>query len=139
MPVQITSIAPILPVHEIESALPFWVDQLGFTLITTVDHEDRLGFALLAKDHITVMLQTHASLFHDDPALAERPSPAMLYAKVEDLDALIAATEGTTTVVVARRTTFYGADEVFLRVPGGAVIGFAAAVSGFAAAVAATS
>ena len=115
---------PILTVEAIEPCLEFWVDRLGFELTTEVPHEDRLGFAILVRGGIEIMLQTTASLEADIPGVAPPPGGSMLFVEVEDLDATIDAL-GDAPVVVPRRTTFYGADEIFVREPGGNVVGFA--------------
>jgi hypothetical protein len=50
---------------------------------------------------------------------------AVIYIAVEALDPVIAAL-GDAPVAVPRRTTFYGADEIFVRDPEGNLIGLAA-------------
>ncbi|HUP19124.1 MAG TPA: VOC family protein [Gemmatimonadota bacterium] len=115
---------PILTVEAIEPCLEFWVDRLGFEKTTEVPHEDRLAFAILVRGGIEIMLQTTASLEADIPGVAPPPGGSMLFVEVDDLDATIDAL-GDAPVVVPRRTTFYGADEIFVREPGGNVVGFA--------------
>lgn len=116
---------PILTVDEIEPCVPFWTDRLGFTKTTEVPHEDRLGFVILERSGIEVMYQSHASVVADLPVLDSLPrGGSVLFIEVDDIDAIEAATEGA-EVVVPRRTTFYGATEIFVREPGGHVIGFA--------------
>ena len=121
----VTSLTPILYVDAIEPCLPFWVDRLGFAVTATVPHGDAVGFAILAMGTIEVMYQTHASLAADMPAIGSMRSPTVLYLHVTDLDAVLARLDGV-DVVVPRRRTFYGADEVYVRTPGGHVVGFAA-------------
>ena len=50
-----------------------------------------------------------------------------LFIEVDALDPVIAAL-GDTEVLVPRRTTFYGMDEIFVRPACGTVVGFAARV-----------
>ena len=50
---------------------------------------------------------------------------------VDALDEVIGAL-GDTEVVVPRRQTFYGMDEVFVRAPCGTLVGFAARIEGTA-------
>ncbi len=115
---------PLLTVDAIEPCLDFWVERLGFEKTAEVPHEDRLGFVILVRDGIEIMLQTVASMEADIPGVAPPPGGAMLFVEVADLDAII-ETLGDAPVVVPRRTTFYGADEIFVREPGGNVVGFA--------------
>jgi hypothetical protein len=50
--------------------------------------------------------------------------------EVDDLDTVIAALGDGAEVVVPRRRTFYGMDELFVRAPCGTLVGFAARVEG---------
>jgi hypothetical protein len=61
----------------------------------------------------------------DVPALAETPmGGTMLFIEVDDLDLIDAALEGVERVV-ARRTTFYGSEEIIVREPAGNAVTFA--------------
>lgn len=121
-------LTPILFVDEIEPCLPFWTDRLGFEVTVEVPHEDRLGFVILKKGGVELMYQSRASADADIPGVAEAfvGNPTMLFVEVEAIDPLVGALEGV-EVVVPRRTTFYGMDELFVRAPCGSVVGFAAA------------
>lgn len=119
-------LTPILYVEEIEPALPFWTERLGFELTTEVPEGDRLGFVILERDGVEVMYQTRASVEADLPALADTPiGGSILFIQVDALDPVVQALEGT-EIAVPRRKTFYGADEIFVREPGGNLVGFAA-------------
>lgn len=121
----IKKLTPILYVEAIEPAIPFWT-ALGFEKTTEVPEGDRLGFVILQHDGAEVMYQTRASVVSDVPALADTPiASAFLFLEVDDLDAVIEKL-GDAPVVVPRRQTFYGADEIFVREPGGNIVGFAA-------------
>lgn len=117
-------LTPILAVEAIEPALPFWVDALGFEKTTEVPHGDALGFVILEKDGREVMLQTVASMEADVPAIAPPAGGSVVFLEVDDLDAVESAVEGF-DVVIPRRSTFYGAEEIYVREPGGNVVGFA--------------
>ncbi len=117
-------LTPVLPVQAIEPILPFW-DKLGFERSNEVPHGDGLGFVILQKDDVQVMYQTYASIADDVPSLAETPAGGtLLFIEVEDLDAVAAALEGIEPVI-PRRMTFYGADELVVREPGGNIVTFA--------------
>lgn len=119
-------LTPILYVEEIEPALPFWTERLGFEVATEVPEGDRLGFVILQRDGVEVMYQTRASVEADVPAVASTPmGGAILFLEVDALDPVVEALSGV-EVVVPRRKTFYGADEVFVREPAGNLVGFAA-------------
>jgi uncharacterized glyoxalase superfamily protein PhnB len=119
--IDIKRITPIHVVEAIEPALAYW-ERLGFEKLAEVPHEGHLGFVLLARGGAQVMLQTRASVAADVPAMA--PVGAALYIDVASLDAAIEASRSL-EVIVPRRTTFYGADEIWVRDPAGVVIGFA--------------
>ena len=119
-------LTPILTVDAIEPGLGFWVDRLGFTVTAEVPAGDRLGFVMLDKEGLELMLQTRASVEADDARLAAELSggATCLYLEVADLDSILERLGGV-PVVVPKRTTFYGATEVFVREPGGHIVGFA--------------
>lgn len=127
---------PLLTVEAIEPCLPFWTEKLDFEVTVTVPHGDAIGFAILQKGDVEIMYQSRASI---DADLGKSGAPknlgrelsgstATLFCEVESLDALIDAV-GDTEVLVPRRQTFYGMDEVFVRPPCGTVVGFAARVA----------
>lgn len=126
-------ITPLITVDAIEPCLPFWTERLGFEVTVTVPHEEAIGFAILARDGLELMYQTRASVEADleasgAPAGLAREMAAgttTLYATVESLDPVIDVL-GDAEVLVPRRKTFYGADEVFVRAPCGTVVGLAA-------------
>jgi uncharacterized glyoxalase superfamily protein PhnB len=121
---QFRKLSPVLIVDAIESCLPFWTDRLGFAKVVEVPEGNRLGFVILTRDGVEVMYQSRDSVQNDIPALADTPPGATLYIEVSDVAAVERAVEGT-EVVVPRRQTFYGADEIGVREPGGNVVLFA--------------
>jgi uncharacterized glyoxalase superfamily protein PhnB len=121
---KVKKVTPILVVEAIEPAISFWCEKLGFEKVVEVPHEGRLGFVLLVRDGHEVMLQTHASIAADVPAVAALHPACAVYCNVDSLDAALRAMAGA-EILVPRRTTFYGADEVWVRDPTGAVVGFA--------------
>lgn len=122
----IKQVTPILYVETIEPVLPFWVDRLGFTKTSEVLEGDRLGFVILKRDAVEVMIQTRASVMADVPALADTPmGGTILFLEVTSLEPVLEAMEGL-EILIPRRQTSYGADEIFVREPGGNVLGFAA-------------
>jgi uncharacterized glyoxalase superfamily protein PhnB len=130
----IRSLTPVLHVDQIEPVLRFWVDRLGFTLAAQVPHEGALGFVILARDGVEVMYQTRASVAADVPAASSEGAGRSvgLYVAVDDLGAVARALAGVEPVV-PRRRTFYGADEIGWREPGGHVVLFAQHSEGAAA------
>ena len=122
---KVAKLTPVLIVEAIEPCLSFWTDRLGFAKTVEVPHGEQLGFVILVRDGVEVMYQTRASVQGDVPALADTPSRGnLLYFEVDDLDAVESALDGVPHVI-PRRTTFYGAQEIIVREPGGNAVAFA--------------
>jgi uncharacterized glyoxalase superfamily protein PhnB len=123
-PLTFNKLSPVLIVDAIEPCLSFWTDRLGFTRTAEVPEGDRLGFVILAKDGVEVMYQSRESVRKDIPALANAVAGgANLYIEVDDVAAVERAVQGA-EIVVPRRKTFYGADEIGVREPGGCAVIF---------------
>ena len=123
-PVKLNKLTPVLVVDAIEPCLAFWVERLGFTKVAEVPDGDRLGFVILEKDGIEVMYQSRESVRKDIPGLADVPAGGTsLYIDVADIAAIERAVKGL-EIVVPRRKTFYGADEIGVREPGGNAVIF---------------
>jgi hypothetical protein len=123
-------LTPVIMVDAIEPCLPFW-ERLGFAKVAEVPEGDRLGFVILVKDSVEVMYQTHESVEKDAAGLVPRTygHGAALFIEVSDVASVASALEGI-EIVVPRRKTFYGMDEIGVREPGGHVVMFAQPVAG---------
>jgi catechol 2,3-dioxygenase-like lactoylglutathione lyase family enzyme len=118
-------LTPVLNVDAIEPCLPFWVDRLGFEKTAEMPHEGSLGFVILKRDAVEVMYETRAAVDADLGAPMNLPTGgAMLYIEVDDLDDVERRLDGVPHVI-PRRKTFYGADEILVREPGGNLVLFA--------------
>lgn len=118
-------LTPVLVVEAIEPQLPFWVGRLGFARTVEVPHGDALGFVILARGGVEVMLQARASVREDAPPLGDtQAGQAVLFVEVADLAAVERALDGL-PLVFPRRRTFYGSEEVCARDPAGNAITFA--------------
>jgi len=122
--VKLNKLSPVLVVDAIEPCVAFWTERLGFAKTVEVPEGNRLGFVILVKDGIEVMYQSRDSVRKDVPALADLPAGSSLYIEVSDIEAVERAVQGI-EVVVPRRQTFYGADEIGVREPGGNLVMFA--------------
>jgi uncharacterized glyoxalase superfamily protein PhnB len=126
----VKKLTPVLVVDEIESCLPFWVERLGFAKVAEVPEGTKLGFVILSKDGVEVMYQTRESIEKDIPALVPgrvSARPITLFIEVSDIGAIERALAGV-EIVMPRRRTFYGMEEVGVREPGGNPVIFAQAV-----------
>jgi catechol 2,3-dioxygenase-like lactoylglutathione lyase family enzyme len=120
--VSIESVTPILIVREIEPCLEFW-KKFGFNVIAEVPHEGRLGFVMFTNGKQMLMLQSEASA-NADVKIAPAASGGVLYLSVPDIAAVESIVDRA-AIVLPRRVTEYGATEVWVREPGGNLVGFA--------------
>jgi uncharacterized glyoxalase superfamily protein PhnB len=119
-------LTPVLVVDEVEPCLRFWTEKLGFTVENQVPGDNgKLVFASAKAGDVEVMYQTRASV------LAERPGAddlnghsTVLFITVDDIDRIETAVSGA-PVVKPRHDTFYGSTELYVKEPGGNVVGFA--------------
>jgi biotin operon repressor/uncharacterized glyoxalase superfamily protein PhnB len=84
-----------------------------------------LVFASVESGPVEVMYQTRASVEADLTEAVPPPGNGVaLFIHVDDLDAVEAAVAGA-PIVKPRHTTFYGSTEIYVREPGGFMVGFA--------------
>jgi len=113
-------------VDAIEPCLPLWTERLGWTKTAEVPDGDKLGFVILAKDGVELMYQTWASVQKDVGHAVDRATGTSvgLFIEVSDLDGVVKQLEGV-PLVLPRRRTFYGMDEVGVAEAGGHTVVFA--------------
>lgn len=130
-PIVIQKITTVLAVEHVEPSLAFWQKRLGFEVTVTVPHEDQLGFAILVKDGLEVMLQSVASILADLGATTGEVNgrSAALFIETGNLDAVEKSLDGY-PIEMPRRTTFYGMTEIGVREPGGHFLVFAQRAEG---------
>jgi len=126
MPNVIKKLTPVLMVDAIEPCLPLWTDRLGWNKTVEVPEGDRLGFVILEKDGAEVMYQTWESIEKDVGSKAVRAvgTSVGLFVEVSDLDEIERRISGL-PLVLPRRRTFYGMDEVGIKEAGGHTVVFA--------------
>ena len=116
----------VLMVDKIEPSIPFFCERLGFEMTVSIPEGESLGFAILVRDEVELMLQTHSSVKAENPKVAKMldKSIQMLYLEVEGLADIERALEGV-ELDIPKKTTFYGATEIGVREPGGNLLVFA--------------
>ena len=120
-------LTPVIIAEAVEPGIAFWTDRLGFAITNQVPGPDgKLIFASAEKDGVEVMYQTHESVEKDAPGLVPRSHgiATALFIEVSDIESIERAIAGL-EIVVPRRQTFYGMDEIGVREPGGHVVMFA--------------
>lgn len=123
---KITKTTPILCVQSIEDCLPFWTQKLGYQKTVEVPHNGKIGFVILIKDNLELMLQTHQSVADDLPQIADffLPGKICLYSDVDSIEDAVSSLKGE-QIIVPLSTTNYGAKEIWARNKDGIVLGFA--------------
>lgn len=129
-------LTPVLLVEDLDAALPFWTERLGFTVVTEVpvdptrDPEGQpTGFAILAHGPVEVMLQSRASAEQDAPGLVAgtlAKDGVGLFLEVEGGLAPWLERLAGCDIAVPERRTFYGAHEIGVRTPDGCLVMLAA-------------
>lgn len=124
--VAVRRLTPVLAVDAVEPSLEFWEKRLGFTKTVEVPHESSVGFAILVKGDIELMLQSAASIRADLGAHTGEIDgrSTALFVEVADLTTVERSLEGY-PIEMPRRTTFYGMMEIGVREPGGHFVVFA--------------
>jgi len=120
-------ITPVLIVEEIEKSLPFWVDRMGFTKTVEMPEGDRIGFVILTREDVELMLQTPESTRKDTPqfALESGANNGLLFIEVDDFKDTVKRLDGY-PITLPERKTFYGMQEIGILEPGGYPVIFAA-------------
>jgi uncharacterized glyoxalase superfamily protein PhnB len=124
---RLKQLTPILIVERVEPCIQFWTERFQFTAANQVPGPDgALMFASVEREGLEIMYQSRASVLADNPATgAELGGHSVaLFITVDDLDGIERAVEGA-PVVKPRHQTFYGSTELYVREPGGNVVGFA--------------
>jgi uncharacterized glyoxalase superfamily protein PhnB len=122
-------ITPILFVDAIEPSLEFWLGRLKFAKLAEVPEGDRLGFVMLQKGDSELMLQSRESIKKDAGAASHAmlSMTSGLYIEVDNFPDALESIRGA-EVLVPQRDTFYGMREIYVREPGGQIVGFAARI-----------
>jgi uncharacterized glyoxalase superfamily protein PhnB len=117
---------PILFVDRIEPSLPFWTERLGFIRTAEVPHGDVLGFVILERDGVEIMMQTLDSAKADLPDVAKgfQLNSVSQFMEVDSLDEILVGLSGY-NLLTPVRTTFYGMREAVVADPAGFILVFA--------------
>lgn len=127
-----------LMVGDVNEALDFYEGILGFRLVmavpegsqqivTTREGDTPLGFVIIKRDEVELMLQSQRSLSGELPEFGNRPvgGAITLYVQVANARQLYECLKGKVTLLKDLHTTFYGVDEFYIRDCNGYVLTFA--------------
>jgi hypothetical protein len=122
---KVSRATPVLFVDRVEPTRDF-LRKVGFEVMVEIPEEEHLGFSLLQKDGVQVMVETRGNTREPATlqALSRESRRAAVFIEVDDVAAVIASMDGA-RVVVERHTTFYDSDELTYEEPGGNLVTFA--------------
>jgi len=110
---------PILHVEAVEPGLKFWTERFGFQTTIQVPEGDHLGFAALDNGTVELMYQTYEGMKNAGPlAEAAAQGPSFIFMEVSDIQTIKKALQQT-EIVQDIHETFYGAQEIVAKEPGG--------------------
>ena len=117
---------PVLLVQSIEKSLPFWSDRLGWQKIVEVPEGDVLGFVILTRDNVELMLQTYESVRKDAPEMLVdgAGNRTSLFIEVTDWPDIRNRLQNY-KIDMPERETFYGMREIGVHDPDGNSVVFA--------------
>jgi uncharacterized glyoxalase superfamily protein PhnB len=123
-------LTPNLMVEDIQRTIDFYRDVLGFSVLTTVENDGEVGFAVMQRDSVELMFQSRKSLSENVPALTGSSIGASqtFYIEVSGIDPLYAQLKSKVTIVVDLHTTFYGTREFYFRDINGYILSFSEAL-----------
>jgi len=97
------------------------MERFGFKSTVQVPEGDHIGFVALENGSVELMLQTYQGMQTDQNnplAKTVDQGPSFLFMEVPDINTVIKSLEGA-EVVQGVHETFYGAQEVVAKEPGG--------------------
>ena len=122
---KVNSATPVFLVDRVESSRDFF-KRAGFEVTVEIPAGNAVGFALMVKDGVQMMLQTRGNE-HEPPSmqvLTRLSRHAAVFIEVDSLDAVVESMKGE-KIVVERHKTFYDSDELTFQEPGGNFVTFA--------------
>lgn len=122
-------LTPNLMVDDVNRTVDFYQRVLGFEVQASVPETGSFDWAMLARDGVTLMFQSRASLGGEIPSLAANPIGGSLtfYTEVTGVRALYEQLRSTVEIVQDLHETFYGTLEFSFRDTNGYIIGFSEA------------
>lgn len=127
-----------LVVENVDRSVDFYERVLGFRLVmgvpegsqkivTARDPAACLSFAAVARDDVELMLQSRKSFLEELPVFKDEPvgRSFTLYVRVASAKELYESIKDKATILQGLHTTFYGAEEFYIRDYDGYVLTFA--------------
>ncbi len=125
------SLSPNVIVDDVNQAVKYYTEVLGFTFITSVPETGSFNWAMVQRDGVTMMFQSLKSLQEDMPGLniSAKGSLGTFFIKVKGIDAYFERLKGKVELAHDMRTTFYGMKEFTVKDLNGYFLTFAEEVA----------
>jgi uncharacterized glyoxalase superfamily protein PhnB len=110
---QLKKLTPNIMVEDVNRAVDWYREVLGFEVAATVPQEGPLDWAMLTHDEVVLMFQARASLTDEYPVFQGREVGGALtfYTDVENVQAWYDRLKGQVRIVTEMHDTFYGSRE----------------------------
>ena len=125
MPLQ--SLTPNLMVEDVNAAVDWYKDMLGFKLMMSNPESGTFEWAMIQSGEATLMFEARASLEGQLSALKEKPVGASgtFFIRLDDVKALYDRISGKVEIVSDLNKTFYGSEEFSISDNNGYILTFA--------------
>lgn len=123
-----TKLTPNLAVDDVDAAVAWYTDMLGFTVESVLPGSPPNDFAILTQGDVEVMLQSRRSLAEGLPTVADKEVGGSVVCFIEMTDGireLWDRLQQQATVLNGLHDTDYGMTEFYVADPNGYVLGFA--------------
>lgn len=125
--IKLETLSPNLVVADVNKAVDFYTQNLGFTFITSVPEKGAYNWAMVMRDGVTMMFQTLPSIQEDLPSLKieSKGSLGTFFIRMTGIDQLYHDVKNKVEIAADMRTTFYGMKEFTVKDLNGYFITFA--------------
>ncbi|MEJ0057341.1 MAG: VOC family protein [Bacteroidota bacterium] len=115
--IKLASLSPNLIVDDVNKAVEYYAQKIGFTLVASVPEQGTFNWAMVARDGVTLMFQSLESIKEDMPALQVNSKGGIgtFFIEMEGIDELYESLKGKADIAFEIRTTFYGKREFGIR------------------------
>ena len=120
-PAVVRQLWPLLAVQDIDRAVAFYRDQLGFAVVGEAHSQGKLYWCRLERGGASIMLQ-HAT--HEDSAPHGRGRGVVFYFVCDDADAMYAELSSRGVQLKPPTVAHYGMKQIFVPEPDGYLVCF---------------
>lgn len=109
----LVSLTPNLAVASVNETVDYYKTYFGFSLLASVPDSGLLNWAMIMRDGVTLMFQSHESLQEDlqELNITKTGSRGTFFIEVENIREIYQQCKGQVKIISDMRTTFYGKHE----------------------------